>query len=145
MDDAISPKHYQKGPVEVIQITRHLPGNISNAIKYITRCGLKASEPWDRELGKALWYLQDFQLHYPEVAKAAYYHKEYVWQASQTLDRLAQYLTPKEEGAPLRDSARVILLGHLYGVLVHAYHGREDKALQTVAMFLREAESFKTL
>lgn len=60
-DEAVfSPSHYTAyNQVEVIEITRWLPFDLGNAVKYIARAGLKdpAKEPQD--LLKALWYVND--------------------------------------------------------------------------------------
>ena len=66
-DQVNHPKHYTSDPsgIECIDITRHRNFNISNAIKYLWRAGLK--EDKDRklidkqveDLNKAVWYLVD--------------------------------------------------------------------------------------
>ena len=56
--DAIHhPKHYTSDDcgVEAIEITSLLPACISNAIKYVWRCGKKDEDL--QELKKALWYI----------------------------------------------------------------------------------------
>lgn len=63
-DDVNNPAHYQ-GVAAIIQpvdITRELPGPLSNAVKYIWRAGLKGGKVKGIEdLEKALWYLSDWQ------------------------------------------------------------------------------------
>lgn len=55
-----SPMHYTSyNQVEVIEITRWLPFDLGNAVKYIARAGLKDPEKEDRDLLKALWYVSD--------------------------------------------------------------------------------------
>lgn len=51
------PKHYTSDDcgVEAIEITSLLPACISNAVKYVWRCGKKDEDL--QELKKALWYL----------------------------------------------------------------------------------------
>lgn len=58
-DPVNKPKHYNSHPsgIEVIEITRHLPFDIGNAVKYLFRHGLKGNSRQDLE--KALWYLKD--------------------------------------------------------------------------------------
>ena len=58
-DPVNHPKHYTSHPsgVECITITRHMPFNIGNAIKYLWRAGQKDSEIQDLE--KAVWYIKD--------------------------------------------------------------------------------------
>lgn len=60
MNDAVNnPKHYNTHPsgIECIQIVRHMPFNLGNAIKYIWRAYQKGNAIED--LKKAVWYLQD--------------------------------------------------------------------------------------
>ena len=57
-EDAIHhPKHYTSDDcgVEAIEITSLLPACISNAVKYVWRCGKKDEDL--QELKKALWYI----------------------------------------------------------------------------------------
>lgn len=61
------PQHYNQHPsgVECIDIARHYPFAIGNAIKYLWRAGLKkdaALEDVEKEiedLNKAIWYIND--------------------------------------------------------------------------------------
>lgn len=58
VEDAIHhPKHYTSDDcgVEAIEITSLLPACISNAVKYVWRCGKKDEDL--QELKKALWYI----------------------------------------------------------------------------------------
>ena len=58
VEDAIHhPKHYTSDDcgVEAIEITSLLPACISNAVKYVWRCGKKDEDL--QELEKALWYI----------------------------------------------------------------------------------------
>jgi hypothetical protein len=63
MSDAINPSHYKARPVEVIDMMRTLYGVDAlahfcdlNAFKYRMRCGLKAGQPVEQDIAKALWY-----------------------------------------------------------------------------------------
>lgn len=58
-DPVHKPKHYNSHPsgMEVIEVTRHLPFDLGNAVKYLMRHELKGSSRQDME--KALWYLND--------------------------------------------------------------------------------------
>ena len=61
MDEHIEPKHYTElkiSPLEYIEANPHLTWSLANAIKYITRAGLKKDNPKKRDLKKALWYLK---------------------------------------------------------------------------------------
>ena len=58
MSDTVNhPKHYTSDDcgVEAIEITSLLPACISNAVKYVWRCGKKDEDL--QELKKALWYI----------------------------------------------------------------------------------------
>lgn len=52
------PPHYKKHPsgVECIEITRHMPFNIGNAIKYLWRSEHKNGK---EDLEKAIFYIKD--------------------------------------------------------------------------------------
>ena len=56
IDNVHHPKHYTSDDcgVEAIEITSLLPACISNAVKYVWRCGKKDEDL--QELKKALWY-----------------------------------------------------------------------------------------
>lgn len=53
------PKHYNEHPagIECIDVIEHMTHNIGAAVKYLWRTGLKPGEGWERELDKALWYI----------------------------------------------------------------------------------------
>lgn len=51
------PKHYTQYPVEVIEITERLNFCRGNAVKYITRAGVKDPHKELEDLKKAQWYL----------------------------------------------------------------------------------------
>lgn len=59
------PTHYNAHPsgVECIEVTRHMPFNLGNVVKYLWRAGLKENESEIKDLEKALDYLHD------EIAK----------------------------------------------------------------------------
>jgi len=62
-DPVNHPKHYSGYPamVECIDVTRHLPFALGNAVKYIWRAGKKDPDAMLQDLEKALWYLQDYE------------------------------------------------------------------------------------
>lgn len=68
------PKHYQgyATRVECIDVTRHLPFNLGNAFKYIWRAGRKDPGTMIEDLEKALWYLRDYDEHFPEPASDSF-------------------------------------------------------------------------
>ena len=58
------PKHYAGVPVtvECIDVTRHLPFSLGNAVKYLWRAGKKGGpEKEIEDLEKAKWYLNDWK------------------------------------------------------------------------------------
>lgn len=60
--DAVNhPKHYNVHPsgIECIDIIRHLTGNLHSAVKYLWRAGDKDHEGEEKDLRKALWYIED--------------------------------------------------------------------------------------
>lgn len=52
------PRHYNQhsSNIETIELIEHLPCNFANAVKYLWRCGLKATETPLRDLSSAEWY-----------------------------------------------------------------------------------------
>lgn len=60
-NDAVNhPSHYTQYPVEVIELTRHMPFNRGNAVKYVARAGYKGGPEKELEdIDKAIWYLKD--------------------------------------------------------------------------------------
>ena len=68
MDIVNQPQHYQVYSVECIEITRHLPTCLSNAVKYLYRCTAKGKHAED--LHKAAYYLRDY-VHYTPTYLAA--------------------------------------------------------------------------
>ena len=59
--DMINPSHYSNmkiSPIEYVEANPHLTWSLSNAIKYISRAGLKPNNSRLQDMKKALWYLQ---------------------------------------------------------------------------------------
>jgi len=54
------PPYYNTHPsgVECIDIIQHFPFNTGTAMKYLWREGLKNSEASEKELRKAIWYIE---------------------------------------------------------------------------------------
>lgn len=54
------PRHYNAhvSNIECIELIEHLPTNLGNAVKYLWRCGLKATETPLRDLKSARWYTE---------------------------------------------------------------------------------------
>lgn len=56
-DNVNSPAHYTAYPVEVIELTEHMNFCRGNAVKYISRAGLKDPAKEIEDLMKARWYI----------------------------------------------------------------------------------------
>ena len=54
-DPVNHPSHYTQYPVEVIQLTEHMPFLEGNVVKYVARAPFKDNKVQDLE--KAAWYL----------------------------------------------------------------------------------------
>ena len=54
-DQVNHPEHYNKLPIECIEVVKHFDFLIGNAIKYLWRCGGKGKKLED--LKKARWYV----------------------------------------------------------------------------------------
>jgi Protein of unknwon function (DUF3310) len=54
------PRHYNSHPanIECIDVIEHMPHNIGAAIKYLWRAGLKPGESADKDMAKAVWYIE---------------------------------------------------------------------------------------
>ena len=62
---AESPAHYNRGSIEVWDFIRdqQLNYHLGNAIKYICRAGYKSSESKEKDLKKAIHYLENELYH----------------------------------------------------------------------------------
>jgi hypothetical protein len=60
-DPVNKPQHYNSHPsgIQPIEICRHLPFALGNAVKYVFRSGLKDPAKTIEDYKKAIWYLQD--------------------------------------------------------------------------------------
>lgn len=60
MEKVNHPEHYNKGKIEVIDYIedQDMNFNLGNAIKYISRAGLKNKSTIVEDLEKAKWYIQ---------------------------------------------------------------------------------------
>lgn len=62
MTDIVNhPPHYKAGGIETIDFieAKKLGYHLGNAVKYISRAGLKTSDPTE-DLEKAIWYIRRF-------------------------------------------------------------------------------------
>lgn len=57
VDSVNHPPHYNRFPVEVINITEQLDFNKGNAVKYLARAGYKDGVDELEDLSKAAWYV----------------------------------------------------------------------------------------
>lgn len=59
-DNPIQPNHYRQHPsgAKCIDVIEHFCLNLGTAVKYLWRAGLKPNEPFERDLEKALWYIE---------------------------------------------------------------------------------------
>ncbi len=83
------PPHYAESTLrykdpECIDLTRHLPFCVGNAVKYIWRAGHKGN--WREDLAKAKWYWKDPGCHttFEEQAKALFILNMYDIENSET-------------------------------------------------------------
>lgn len=73
IDNVNHPNHYTTGfalrPLECIDLTKHLPFSLGNAVKYVWRSGKKGSDAKAVEdLEKAVWYIDLWDCN-PEIAR----------------------------------------------------------------------------
>lgn len=59
-DGVNHPRHYNLHPagIECIDVIEAMSFNIGSAIKYLWRAGLKPTEAVEKDLDKAIWYVQ---------------------------------------------------------------------------------------
>ena len=79
------PRHYNahSSGIETIELIEHLPCNLANAVKYIWRCGLKATETPLRDMKSAKWYTEREAHRWElfEIAAGEPPRTEIVWRA----------------------------------------------------------------
>lgn len=73
IDNVNHPQHYTAGfelrRLECIDITKHLPFSLGNAVKYVWRAGKKGDDAKALEdLEKALWYIDLWDVN-PEITR----------------------------------------------------------------------------
>lgn len=59
-EEVFHPQHYNDHPsgVECITIVEEFSFNLGSAMKYIWRAGLKPGQDWEKDLRKAIWYIE---------------------------------------------------------------------------------------
>lgn len=79
------PRHYNQHPsgVECIELIEHLPANLALAVKYIWRCGLKATSTPLRDLQSAKWYTEreEWRIRTYELDRSESLRTAVVWRA----------------------------------------------------------------
>lgn len=61
MSDAVNPDHYKRGPVEAIEVLRHVTDwRLGNAMKYTWRVAFGGKGNDREDIEKAIWYLNDW-------------------------------------------------------------------------------------
>jgi hypothetical protein len=104
------PRHYNAhaSNIECIELIEHLPCNLSNAVKYIWRCGLKQTETPLRDLQSARWYTEreDRRIFLFELDDEPRLKTDVVWRS------LAhQVIAAEQEGSLLREYLDSLLVG----------------------------------
>lgn len=74
-DNVNHPSHYTQFEHEVITLTRELPFDAGNCVKYIVRSPFKGRT--EEDLKKALWYCKDFITH-PKKS-SPHSNREHAW------------------------------------------------------------------
>jgi hypothetical protein len=119
------PRHYNQHPsgIECIELIEHLPANLANAVKYIWRCGLKATETPLRDLKSARWYTkrEEERIELYELYEESSRKTDVVWRA------LVYRIMKQENG----------LLGEY---LSHLLHGDIDEMLYVLDSAIQELE-----
>jgi len=111
-DNINHPAHYAgyNVNIECIDITRHLPFDLGNAVKYIWRAGRKGDSKIKEaeDLRKAIWYLSD-HLHNPK------YNNDYIKHAEPMILLLVRQLKHDKVTPPfIAEALEMILGGCLY-------------------------------
>ena len=66
------PDYYQKGKIEVADLTDDMNFNLGNVVKYVARAGKKPNTDYLDDLGKAEWYLhREIKKALTELASAS--------------------------------------------------------------------------
>ena len=58
-EEVFHPQHYNMHPkgIECIDVIEDFPANIAFAMKHLWRAGLKPNTPIEKDLSKAIWYI----------------------------------------------------------------------------------------
>ena len=120
--DAIHhPKHYTSDDcgVEAIEITSLLPACISNAVKYVWRCGKKDEDL--QELKKALWYIN--------------------YSIDNDLPSFVDQLSDSLEFQELVEKVKSHWVGNKYMFIDAVYWGNQETMKKALELMIQELES----
>ena len=113
------PRWYNGHPsgIETIELIEHLPCNLANAVKYIWRCGLKATETPLRDLKSASWYTvrESERVEFFELEDMPPLKTDVVWRA---LARKILNFMPESPSNTLCDYLDALLRNDFSGMLV---------------------------
>ena len=115
------PKHYTSDDcgVEAIEITSLLPACISNAVKYVWRCGKKDEDL--QELKKALWYIN--------------------YSIDNDLPTFVEGLSDSLEFQDLVDKVKSNWVGHKYMFIDAVYWGNQETMKKALELMIQELTS----
>lgn len=122
LTDAIHhPKHYTSDDcgVEAIEITSLLPACISNAVKYVWRCGKKDEDL--QELKKALWYIN--------------------YSIDNDLPSFVDELSDSLEFQELVEKVKSHWAGNKYMFIDAVYWGNQETMKKALEMMIKELEA----
>lgn len=128
------PAHYNNHPsgVEVIEVNRHMTGNVAAAFKYVLRRGekvehgLSTKQQIIKDLDKALWYLTDqMKMH---EAKDTDPKPSYLWAdaGDEALIKMTEHETNDEV------AAFMLHIGRYCGANSVASLGRATQKIQSL-------------
>ena len=115
------PKHYTSDDcgVEAIEITSLLPACISNAVKYVWRCGKKDEDL--QELKKALWYIN--------------------YSIDNDLPTFVEGLSDSLEFQDLVEKVKSHWVGHKYMFIDAVYWGNQETMKKALELMILELTS----
>ena len=121
IDSIHHPKHYTSDDcgVEAIEITSLLPACISNAVKYVWRCGKKDEDL--QELKKALWYIN--------------------YSIDNDLPSFADELTETLEFQSLVEKVKSHWVGNKYMFIDAVYWGNQETMKKALELMILELTS----
>jgi hypothetical protein len=134
------PRHYNQSPsgIECIELIRHLPANFANAVKYVWRCGLKATETPLRDLKSAKWYTEDEEKRRDlfELWNEPGLKTDVVWRA------LAHQVIISDPGSTLADYLDALLRDSFDGMYMALDHAIEELTQAAVPSEVLRGEDF---